>query len=184
MNEMRKERKDIEGMKKEDIKNMYHTNTKRVGGILDEFGKFIKKGSVMDMAVGIIIGASFKAIVDSLVNDILMPFVGIFVGKNSFASLSISIGGAEITYGKFVSAVVNFMLLAIVLFLIIKAINHMNDAVSSLTKKEEQEEEEEEEEIPKQELLLTEIRDLLKKSSGIQDETETEGSQSNEQYLK
>lgn len=169
-------------MKKEKIKTLYQVNSKKVGGFLEEFRKFIQKGSVMDMAVGIIIGASFKAIVDSLVNDILMPVIGIFVGKNSFAALSISIGGAEITYGKFVSAVVNFLILAFVLFLMIKAINHMNDAVTSLTKKEEKEKEEEaekekEEELSGQELLLTEIRDILKQNKMQQGTSQEEAGQ-------
>ena len=134
--------------------------TKKVGGFLSEFREFIQNGNVMDMAVGVIIGAAFKSIIDSLVNDILMPVVGIFAGADTFSSLSVTVAGAVITYGNFISAIVNFLILAFVLFTIVKAINKMK----SLQKKKEKEEEAEKPAEPtKEELLLTEIRDLLKK---------------------
>ena len=148
-------------MSKEDMADIYKNNTKKAGGFFGEFREFILKGNVMDMAVGIIIGAAFKAIVDSLVNDILMPFIGIFAGQESFSNLKVTVGGAVITYGNFISAVVNFLLLALVLFIVIKAMNRMNEAVSALRKKEEAAEEEKAEEPTKEEVLLTEIRDLL-----------------------
>lgn len=131
--------------------------TKKVGGFLGEFKEFIQNGSVMDMAVGVIIGAAFKSIIDSLVDDILMPIIGIFAGADTLASLSVTVGGAVITYGNFIAAVVNFLILAFVLFLVIKALNK----VKSLQKKKEKEEVKAEE-PSKEEALLTEIRDLLK----------------------
>ena len=76
-------------------------------GFMGEFRKFIARGNVMDMAVGVIIGAAFKSIVDSLVNDILMPFVGIFIGQDTFASLVFTVGGAQIAFGNFIQAIVN-----------------------------------------------------------------------------
>lgn len=133
--------------------------TKKVGGFISEFREFIQNGNVMDMAVGVIVGAAFKSIIDSVVNDILMPIVGIFAGADSFSSLSLEVGGAVITYGNFISAIVNFLILSFVLFLIVKAMNKMK----SLQKKKEKEAEEEKPAEPtKEEVLLTEIRDLLK----------------------
>ncbi|MCR5627812.1 MAG: large conductance mechanosensitive channel protein MscL [Lachnospiraceae bacterium] len=132
--------------------------TKKVGGFFGEFREFIQNGNVMDMAVGVIVGGAFKAIVDSLVADILMPVIGIFVGADSFASLSVTVGGAVIPYGNFISAIVNFLILAFVLFLVVKALNKMK----ALTKKKE-EEAAAPAEPSNEEKLLTEIRDLLKK---------------------
>lgn len=152
----------MQKVNKEDLTDIYKNNAKKAGGFFNEFREFILKGNVMDMAVGIIIGAAFKAIVDSLVNDILMPCIGIFAGEESFSNLKVNVGGAVITYGNFISAVVNFLLLALVLFIVIKTMNRMNEAVSALRKKEKEAEEKEKAEKPtKEEVLLTEIRDLL-----------------------
>lgn len=123
-------------------------------GFLAEFRKFIARGNVMDLAVGVIIGGAFKGIVDSLTNDILMPFVGIFIGESTFAALSFQIGGATIALGSFIQAVVNFLIMAFVIFLLVKGINRFH------RKKEEAPPP-----PPKpsaEEVLLTEIRDLLK----------------------
>lgn len=136
-------------------------SVKAAKGFFGEFREFISKGSVMDMAVGVIIGAAFKAIVDSLVNDILMPFIGIFVKTSSFADLSVKVGNATITYGAFISAIINFVILAFVLFLIIKGMNKLRESAEKLAKKNE-EEKAEEEKLTKEEELLTEIRDMLK----------------------
>ncbi|MCR4909294.1 MAG: large-conductance mechanosensitive channel protein MscL [Lachnospiraceae bacterium] len=138
---------------------------KKAGGFIAEFKEFIEQGSVMDMAVGIIVGGAFKSIVDSLVEDMLMPIIGIFVGADSFASLSVTIGGAVIKYGNFISTVINFLILAFVLFLMVKALNTINEKARALKKKEEAEEEAAAEPT-KEEVLLTEIRDLLKKQAG------------------
>lgn len=123
-------------------------------GFFAEFRKFIARGNVMDLAVGVIIGGAFKGIVDSLTNDILMPFVGIFVGESTFAALSFQLGDATIALGSFIQAVVNFLIMAFVIFLLVKGINRF------YRKKEEAPAP-----APKpsaEEVLLTEIRDLLK----------------------
>ena len=123
-------------------------------GCIAEIRKFIARGNVMDLAVGVIIGGAFKGIVDSLTNDILMPFVGIFIGESTFAALSFQIGGATIALGSFIQAVVNFLIMAFVIFLMVKGINRFH------RKKEEAPPP-----PPKpsaEEVLLTEIRDLLK----------------------
>ena len=90
--------------------------------LLAEFKAFIAKGSVLDLAVGVIIGAAFKAIVDSLVGDIISPVIGLIADTN-FTDLVWQIGGVSIKYGSFITAIINFLLMAIVLFFIIKAIN-------------------------------------------------------------
>lgn len=86
-----------------------------------EFKAFITKGDVVSMAVGIIIGAAFKAIVDSLVNDIISPVIGLFADTN-FSDLTWSIGGVTIGYGSFLTAVINFLIMALVLFALVKAL--------------------------------------------------------------
>jgi large conductance mechanosensitive channel len=130
-------------------------------GFFGEFKEFIAKGNVMDMAVGVIVGAAFKAIVDSLVADILMPLIGIFAGAESFTALSVTVGGAVITYGNFIAAIINFLIMAFVMFLIVKGMNRMSEAAAKL-KKEKEAEEAAVAEPSKEEVLLTEIRDLLK----------------------
>ena len=121
---------------------------------LQEFKTFAMRGNVMDLAVGVIVGGAFSSITNSLINDIIMPIVGIFVSQASFADLTLSIGGAVITYGNFIQAVLNFVILAFVVFCMVKAENR----VAHTQKKEE---------APPpapshEEKLLTEIRDLLK----------------------
>ena len=99
-----------------------------------EFKEFAMRGSVVDLAVGVISGAAFKAIVDSLVNDILSPLLGLIVNTN-FSDLTLSVGHVSIAYGAFITAVINFLLMAFVLFLIIKTLNKL----SGLRKKPEAE---------------------------------------------
>lgn len=94
--------------------------------IVSEFKEFALKGNVMDMAVGIIIGAAFTAIVTSLVDDIISPILGIFV-KVNFSDLAVQINGADFTYGKFIMAVINFFLIALVLFFIIRGMNRLKN---------------------------------------------------------
>ena len=94
---------------------------------INEFKTFIARGNVMDMAVGVIIGGAFKAIADSLTADIIMPILGIFTSEVSFADLSVTVGGAVITYGNFINAILNFLIMALVVFTMIKAINTFND---------------------------------------------------------
>ena len=100
----------------------------------EEFKKFISKGNVMDMAVGIIIGGAFTSIVSSLVNDIINPVLGLFGGMN-FDQLAWNItGDVTLYYGKFITAVVNFLIMAFIVFILVKAIN---TAASKCQKKEE-----------------------------------------------
>ena len=106
---------------------------------MKEFKEFIARGNVMDMAVGIIIGGAFTSIVSSLVEDIINPILGIFGGMN-FDQLSIKLlGDATLNYGKFLTAVINFLIMAFVIFVIMKAINKMSEKTQP--KKEEIEEE-------------------------------------------
>lgn len=127
--------------------------------MIKEFKEFISKGNVMDMAVGIIIGGAFTAIVSSLVESILMPIIGAISGGKSVADMSITVGNAAIGYGAFIQAIIDFLLIAFVLFLIIRAINKAKNAVA----KPEEPALEEEPAVPEDIALLTEIRDLLKK---------------------
>ncbi len=127
-------------------------------GFMKEFKEFITKGDVMSMAVGIIIGGAFTAIVGSLVADIITPLLGIVLGGLDFSSLSVTVGSAVLTYGNFIQAIITFLLTALVIFWLMKAFNKM--------KKEEPapEPEPEPEPEPSEEVkLLTEIRDALKK---------------------
>ena len=126
--------------------------------MVKEFKEFISKGNVMDMAVGIIIGGAFTAIVNSLVESILMPLIGVVSGGLSVADMSVTVGNAVIGYGAFLQAIIDFLLVALVLFSIIKALNKAKAAVIK-----EEPAEEAPEEVPADIALLTEIRDLLKK---------------------
>lgn len=128
--------------------------------MLKEFKEFAMRGNVVDMAVGIIIGAAFGKIVSSLVSDVMMPPIGAIMGGISFSDYAFALGEGEgaatINYGIFIDNVINFLIVAIAVFMLIKAIN-------SLKKKEE----EKPSEPPKpsnEEVLLTEIRDLLAKN--------------------
>ena len=103
--------------------------------MLEEFKKFALRGNVVDLAVGVIIGAAFKGIVDSLVNDIISPIIGL-VADTNFTELVWQIGGVSIKYGSFITAIINFLLMAIVLFLIIKAISSARDLGSKFKKGE------------------------------------------------
>ncbi len=101
--------------------------------ILGEFKTFVMRGNVIDLAVGVIIGAAFQAIVNSLVNDVISPFLGIFGGMN-FDQMTFAINGSVIYYGKFLTAVLNFLIMAVVIFLLVKVINK----ISELGKKKEE----------------------------------------------
>ena len=103
--------------------------------MIKEFKEFISKGNVMDMAVGIIIGGAFTAIVTALVESILMPIIGAISGGKSVADMSIMVGNAAIGYGAFIQAIIDFLLIAWVLFMIIKAINK---AKAAAVKEEEE----------------------------------------------
>ena len=127
--------------------------------MLSEFKDFIAKGNVMDMAVGIIIGAAFTAIVTSLVDDLINPIISLFMGGIDFSGLGIRLSdgedGAIFAYGNFIMALINFLIIAFVVFMLVKMVNKV---------KGEQEEVAEEPAGPTQEELLAEIRDALKAS--------------------
>lgn len=124
---------------------------------LDGFKEFIAKGNVIDLAVGVIIGGAFGKIVSSIVNDILMPLLGIVVGGVDFTSLSVKIGDAVVTYGNFIQNVIDFLIIALCVYIMISAINKVT---SKFKKEEEKEEANKSDEVA----LLEEIRDLLKKN--------------------
>ena len=93
--------------------------------MIREFRDFIAKGNVMDLAVGIIIGAAFTAIVTSLVEDLINPLIGLFVGGLDFSDLSVGIGEAQFMYGSFITAIINFLIIAFVVFLLVKGVNRI-----------------------------------------------------------
>ena len=129
----------------------------KTSGFLAEFKTFIARGNVMDMAVGVIIGGAFSNITTSLINDIVMPLLGILTGSISFASLEVNIGPAVITYGNFIQAVLNFLVMAFVVFCLVRTINRLHrkkEAAPAAPPAPP--------EPSIEEKLLTEIRDLLK----------------------
>lgn len=125
---------------------------------INEFKEFAFRGNVLDLAVGVVIGAAFTTIVTSLVEDIIMPLVGMLTGGNDISDLSIKIGTANLAYGSFLQAVVNFLIIALVVFMFIKIIN-----TASAEFKREESIEIEEVEVPVAEQYLKDIRDLLAK---------------------
>lgn len=96
--------------------------------MLKEFREFVMRGNVLDLAVGVIIGGAFGKIVGSLVNDILMPLVGLLMGGVNFSELSVTVGSATIMWGLFLQTVVDFLIIAFVIFLIVKSANKMKKA--------------------------------------------------------
>lgn len=121
-------------------------------GMVSEFKEFAMKGSLMDMAVGIIIGAAIGKMVGSLVDNILMPLIGLAMGGVDFSSLAVKVGEASIGYGAFIQALIDFLIIAFVIFMLLKMINN-------LKKKAEEAPAAPAEDV----VLLSEIRDLLKK---------------------
>ena len=103
--------------------------------MLKEFKEFALKGNMMDLAVGVIIGAAFKGIVDSLVNDILMPIINACTGGLNFNDWAITIGKAKILYGTFISNVLNFIIMAFIIFLMVKAMNKLRRKDEEVTTK-------------------------------------------------
>ena len=123
-------------------------------GFVKEFKEFAVKGNVMDMAVGVIIGGAFGKIVTSVVDDLLMPIVGMLTGGVNFTDLSVKVGEATLKYGNLIQNVLDFLIVAFCIFLMVKGINKL--------KKEPEPEAEAPAEPSAEEKLLTEIRDLLK----------------------
>jgi len=122
--------------------------------IISEFKEFALKGNMIDLAVGVVIGSSFNAVVTSIVNDIFMPLVGAIIGGKDFSNLSIKIGESVVKYGALIQNIVNFLIVAVCLFMVVKVMNALR------RKKEEPEQEEKK---PDDIVLLEEIRDALKK---------------------
>jgi large conductance mechanosensitive channel len=131
--------------------------------MLQEFREFISRGNVMDMAVGIIIGAAFTAIVTSLVEDIVNPIISLFTGGIDFSGLGFRLGegegAANFAYGNVIMAVINFLIIAWVVFLLVKGVNRIKQAAESLT---QQEADDEAPAGPSEKDILIEIRDALK----------------------
>ena len=130
--------------------------SKKTTGFLAEFRKFIARGNVMDLAVGVIIGGAFKGITDSLVSDILNPILGIFAGDNeALAALSIQLpGGGALMLGSFLNAILNFLIMAFVVFCMVKGLNRLHRKEEASPPPPPQ--------PSREEALLEEIRDLLK----------------------
>ena len=124
--------------------------------MMKEFKEFISKGNVVDLAVGVIVGGAFGKIVTSLVNDILMPLLGIVLGGVNFGGLTLKVGSAVIAYGAFVQNVIDFLIIAFCIFMFVKFIN-------KLTVKQKKEEKPKPPVKSAEVVLLEEIRDLLKK---------------------
>ena len=126
-------------------------------GMLSEFQAFIKRGNVMDLAVGVIIGAAFGKIVSSVVGDMLMPAIGLVLGGIDFTALALTIGGTDaapvlLKYGSFIQAVIDFVIIAFCVFLLVKGVNSLQKPAPAAAPPEP----------PADVKLLTEIRDLLK----------------------
>jgi len=127
--------------------------------MLKEFKQFIARGNVVDLAVGVIIGGAFGKIVTSLVNDIIMPLIGVIIGGINFTGLTLTVGKATIAYGAFIQNVIDFLIIAVCIFFFVKFINKLSKP------KKEVKEEVKEVKKPDDVLLLEEIRDLLKKET-------------------
>ncbi|MGR6003143.1 large conductance mechanosensitive channel protein MscL [Bacillus cereus] len=128
----------------------------------NEFKKFAFKGNVVDLAVGVVIGAAFGKIVSSLVKDIITPLLGMVLGGVDFTSLHFGYGKSAVMYGNFIQTIFDFLIIATSIFMFVKVFN-------KLTSKKEEEKEEEIPEPTKEEELLGEIRDLLKQQNSSKD---------------
>ena len=126
--------------------------------MLKEFKAFLLRGNVMELAIGVVIALAFKAIVDSLVNDIIMPIVGIFGGKPNFNDLAITINHSVIHWGSFLTAIVSFVIVAAALFIVSKGVAKVQSARKAGDAEPEP--------LSTSEELLVEIRDLLQRGTG------------------
>lgn len=153
-------------MKKKKVKKEEIIN--KGNKVFGEFKEFIARGNVVDLAVGVIVGTAFKEIVNSIVDDVLMPLIGIFVGGIDFTGLALKIGNATISYGKFIQNIIDFLIVAVCIFFFVKVFER-------ITKKKEKEEEKVAE-VKKDEqiVLLEEIRDLLKEKKEEKEESKVE----------
>lgn len=123
----------------------------------NEFKQFISRGNVLDLAVAVVVGNAFNAIISSLVNDIIMPFIGIIIGGINFSSLTLTIGSSTILFGSFIQHIIDFLIIAFSIFVVVKMVN-------KITFKKKKEEEKVEVKKTDDIILLEEIRDLLKEN--------------------
>lgn len=161
----------MEKLDKEKIKKTKKKLRKSVTKEVDEFKKFIMQGNIVDMAVGVIIGGAFGKIVTSLVNDILMPLIGILIGGINFTKLRITVLDAQIMYGSFIQQIIDFLIVSICIFIFLKIIAKLESKFKKTNSKADEENKNEEEQVTAENKekdiseeikLLTEIRDLLK----------------------
>ena len=129
--------------------------------MLEDFRKFISRGSVINLAIGVIMGAAFTSIVNSLVEDMIMPLIGVLMGGIDFETLAFQVGDASINYGLFIQSVINFLLISLVIFFTMRAVVALDKDLGRVDEPEV----EEVPEIPEEIKLLTEIRDLLSENS-------------------
>ena len=146
--------------------------------LFKEFGDFIKRGNVIDLAVAVVVGGAFSSIVTSLVNDVIMPVISLLTGGVDFTNLFVSLdgkayatlaeaqtaGASVLAYGAFIQAIVNFLIIAFVIFMVVKAMNTATEKASKLKKKDAKEEKPAPPVKPEEVVLLEQIRDLLKKN--------------------
>lgn len=130
--------------------------------MLKDFREFITRGSVIELAIGVIMGAAFTSIVNSLVADIFMPIIGVLMGGVNFESLAFQFGEASINYGMFIQSVINFFLIALLIFFTMRAVVALEKSI----KAQDEQTVVEEPELPQDVALLTEIRDLMIEKSG------------------
>ena len=144
---------------KEELLKKEKEMIKKGNKTLEEFKQFIAKGNALDLAVGVIIGSAFGKIVSSIVDDILMPLVGVFIGGIDFSNLTITIKDSVIKYGNFIQNIVDFLIIAVCIFFIVKL-------MKKLDRRQEPEKAEEPVKEPNT-VLLEEIRDLLKEKQEV-----------------
>ena len=125
----------------------------------NDFKEFISRGNIMDMAVGVIIGSAFGKIVSSLVSDLIMPLIGTLMGGLNFSNLSITVGEANIKYGSFIQTIIDFLIIAMAIFVFVKVLTNIQQHMTKEPEKVEEEIKIED----KQLTVLKEIRDSLKK---------------------
>lgn len=145
--------------RKKELEQLAKDNLKKVKKEASEFKKFISRGNVVDMAVGVIVGGAFGKIVTSLVNDIITPLIGIIIGGLDFSNLTLEIGSSKIAYGSFLQTIIDFLIIAICIFTMVRLFEKLKH----------EEKKEKVEEAPKKSediILLEEIRDLLKERQG------------------
>lgn len=143
------------GINEEQAKENIKKVNKNLKKGTSEFKEFITRGNVVDMAVGVVVGGAFSKIVTSLVNDIIMPLIGILIGGIDFSDLNVTVLNAKVQYGMFIQQVIDFLIISLCIFLFMKLF-------SNLSKKTKKEEAKEKPKKSNEEVLLEEIRDLLK----------------------